>query len=75
MGQLFIYVVYDHPKDFPEQVVVRRHEITAAGTVPEKEIFFQADTLQEVKTVIRGLGLTSLGRDVNDDPVILESFI
>jgi hypothetical protein len=76
MGTLYLYTVYNHPSDYPDHVVVRRHVILEKGiSKPEADLFFKADTWQEVRTEMYDRGLVSLGRNHGDDPKILETYI
>lgn len=72
---LFMYVVYDHPKDYPENYVVRR------GAVRDNGILFVdaiptavAQTLPEARDAIP-FGLVRVDRDPDDDPVVVETWL
>jgi hypothetical protein len=66
-----IWVVYDHPKDYPESFVVRAHY----GNFPDDTCHVCA-TLDEARTWCyeRQAGF-KLFPSVGDDPVILEMWI
>lgn len=75
MDKWFHYVVYNHPSDYPDHLVVRRWEITKSGPVPEKDIFLKAGSLEELSTELYTLGLVRTKRAPDDDPAILEIWI
>jgi len=74
-----MWVIYDHPKDYPKNFVARRWVVAGTGvgkpcpTQDEK----LADTLHELRESLRSQhpGLTVIPRDQGDDPVIVESWI
>lgn len=66
-----IFCIYRNPSDFPGKIVMRLW----FGTVPEGEaaVF---DTVEEARQAAIQCGAdTCLGRFVNDDPCIVESWI
>lgn len=74
-----MWVIYDHPKDFPDCFVARKHVvvgglppgISMSGATPET---LTADTLAALREKLPP-GLTCLTRDLGDDPVILETWL
>lgn len=70
---LSMWVIYDHPKDHPDAFVVRRWYIEEEVTMPDKTCLL-ADSLQEARELIPA-GRYRIGRQANDDPVIVESWI
>lgn len=73
---LQLYVVYDHPSDFPDHYVVRRMLIKDGETAFDQKYFFQSDNLDTIRHhLVFELGLVRMERDVNDDPVILETYV
>lgn len=67
------WVVYDHPRDFPDKFVVRRWDI-GAGVVTATDEVRVADTLEEIRRLIP-FGLFRLGRFEEDDPCIVELWL
>ena len=65
-----IWVIYDHPKDFPDSVVVR----IWWGEVPDTltQHFLSVDAARR-HMLYRGR--VPLARDKSDDPCIVESWI
>lgn len=72
--ELFVYTIYDHPKDYPDHFVVRRKKI--ANGFPETDGSFLkfAETLDLARLHIPA-GLYRMERDVSDYPSIVESYI
>lgn len=70
---LDIFVITHKTKDFGELYVIRKHEISPGETHPTDE-FKTANSLEEARNLIPE-GKVCLARDVNDDPVIVESWI
>lgn len=74
MGELDMWTVYDHPRDFPELFVARRWTITAGG-VERTDDVKGAHTLQTLQDELVDMGLTCVPRFVGDDPVIVEVWL
>jgi hypothetical protein len=74
-GNLSIWTVYSHPKDFPHSYVARRFEVGGG----EPEPVATGDIVQGELSMIRAsfvcCGLVCLARNEGDDPVIVESWI
>jgi len=64
---LYIYVVYDHPKDFPDGFVIREWD----GVIPKK-IVFTSNDIDVIRGFLKMRGLVNIGRLNQDDPKILE---
>ncbi len=73
-GILNMWTVYDHPTDYPDFFVARRHEVTAQGSVPTREIML-AKGLGELRAELFARGLTVLTRDRDDDARIVEVWL
>lgn len=71
MNELAQYVIYDHPKDFPDKFVVRKWIIGSGVVTPQVGLFAQADTLEEARDALP-FGLNQMPVFENDDPVIAE---
>lgn len=69
LEQPALFVVYDHPSDFPHCYVVRRWN----GNIPSRE-FCVAPTLEGARAAIPA-HCANLGRMPGEDPVILEVWI
>lgn len=72
-GYLTLYVIYDHPKDFPNHFVVRRNHVN--GTYRVVDSFCHVvDTIEQARECIPQ-GLYRFDRDESDDPVIVETWM
>lgn len=70
---LALFSIYNHPRDYPDNVVVRRHWATIPASC-DPEPFVVADSLEEARRSLPP-GLHNLGRDPRDDPAIVETWI
>lgn len=68
-----MWIVYDHPSDFPDQYVVRRWEVWPGLTKPTDEAF-AAEDLGVVRAAIPPDAERITGRDPHD-PCILETWL
>jgi hypothetical protein len=72
---LYQYVIYDHPSDYPDELVCRRIAITAGAMIWDKEPFWTGQNIEEIRLILMGRGLVCLMRDPDDDPVIVETWM
>jgi hypothetical protein len=72
-GNLVIWTIYRHPRDFPDKWVLRGQEI-ACGGVRVHNTCFVANTLEEVRAHVP-FGDLRLERDPHDDPAIYEVWL
>jgi hypothetical protein len=70
---LCFWVITRRPLDFPEHYAMRR-QLVLKGRIAFAQFAGVYDTLEEARKDIPQ-GLYCLGRDPNDDPVIVESWI
>jgi hypothetical protein len=70
---LVLFTVYDHPSDYPDSFVVRRHIVQKDGDTIKDEIRL-ADTLMGARDLLPP-GVYNLGRYPQDDPVIIETWV
>lgn len=73
MNASILFTIYDHPKDYPDFFVVRQWEADANGCRP-KAWFRIGKTIEAVREYLP-FGVTLIGRDPSDDPVIAETWI
>lgn len=75
MGEIDLnWTIYDHPKDYPDNFVVRRWRLGDGGEpVPDQECHL-ADSLEEARKYIP-LGLVRMEPSPGEDPVIVETWI
>lgn len=73
LGQMLIWTIYDHPKDFADFFVARPLIIRpkTSGPIP---MHLMARDLKTLRALLPH-GLTRLGRQEADDPVILEVWV
>lgn len=73
------YVICLNPSDYPDCYVVRRWRISSGGDPVAEPAPYAVgigdDALAMMRADLTRLGLTCIGRDANDDPVILEVWI
>lgn len=74
MNDLTIWVIYDHPTDFPNHFVARLHTVNAAGPVAADLVLLSSD-VEIIRNTLRKFGLASMTRSEIDDPVIVESWL
>jgi hypothetical protein len=67
------WVIYDHPRDYPDQFVLRRWDITGSILVATDEMAL-AKTLPEIRAKIPR-DLYCLERFADDDPCIVEVWL
>ena len=72
---LTFYCITDHPTDFPDHFVVRRHILHpgAAAAIPEDEKPLPPSLAAARATI--PAGAINVGRDHADDPVISETWM
>lgn len=72
-GFLDIWVIYDHPRDYPDFFVVRRWYVTPDGVTPD-EVAVLTGTLEKARGVIPP-GKTLLAPYPDDDEKIAEVYV
>jgi len=70
---LTIWVIYDHPWDFPNNWVVRAHVVTAKGNEPQNACVV-CGSLDEARSAIP-YGLVCVPRTTEDDTKIYETWM
>lgn len=77
-----MYVVYDHPRDYPDWFVCRIWFVydapaggPAGGGGALQDLFLKAETLDAIRVELESRGLHNIGRFADDDPVIVEVWI
>jgi hypothetical protein len=71
---LGMWVVYDHPTDFPNEFVARRHVVNAKGSRPTEEVL-TSTALDLLRSELVERGLTMIPRFADDDPKIIEVWL
>ena len=72
-GMMELFVIYDHPKDYPGHFVVRRWFGTRWATIPTTD-FAIADTLEAVRAEVPE-GMCRIPHQESEDAVIVETWI
>jgi len=70
MSGLPIWVIYDHPVDWPDWYVAREW----VGEKPGDTVILERD-LERLRDQLRQRGLVMLMRMLEDDPAILETWL
>jgi len=71
---LEMWVIYDHPKDYPNSFIARRWLVDDKGERFTGDII-NANSLEKLRIVLINIGKTCINRDPNDDPVIVETWL
>ncbi len=71
---LVLWTIYDHPVDYPNDFVARAHAIRRGSSEPTDQVIFAPD-LEALRALLRQHGLYCLGRQADDQPQIVESWI
>lgn len=71
MNTLEMWVVYDHPRDFPGGYIARKWIVGEGPTA----VVMWSDRLEEVQDFLENLGLVKIARHPSDDPVVMEQWI
>lgn len=70
-----IWVVYDHPSDWPDYFVARKHVVLPGGTYgPTEEMILEKD-IDRLRAALEARGLVHLDRMEGDDLVIMETWL
>lgn len=70
---LTMYVVYDHPLDFPDEFVVREWNSKLASVTAGKLVAHDASYEEVIKSIRSDF--TNIGRQPDDDPAIKEVWL
>lgn len=73
-GELAMWVVYDHPIDFPVSWIARRWLVTSNGPVATADML-AADRLETIRAVMQENGLIRMTRDPDDDAKVVETWL
>jgi hypothetical protein len=71
---LSIWVLYDHPSDFPHSFVARRWKVSGKGEEPTGDTI-QREDLESIRNELAQRQLYRLDRMQRDDPKILEVWL
>ena len=73
---VMIVTIYKHPEDFPKNYVARVHILAYGGKSAHASpvIYIARETLEAVRAAIPE-DMVKMCRNLNDDPVIVESYM
>lgn len=69
------YVIYDHPSDYPDRIVVRRYQLKRRERNPQSVGVEFFDTIPLAQAALKKKGLYQYPRNRDDDPVIVETWL
>lgn len=72
---LSIWVLYDHPSDYPDLFIARRFDVGPGGQVIATTELLLAADVEWLRKEMRKKALVRIGRHQTDDPVIIESWL
>ena len=74
---LEMFTIYKHPSDYPDEYVCRRQLIGPGVVQHDANLFVRSSSLELCRALLHSkkAGLTCLGRQPQDDPVIVETWI
>jgi hypothetical protein len=67
---LLLYVIHDHPSDFPDWYVITKWDLSV-----RLGVFGFCRTLEEARVHLSRKGLVNIGREPDDDPKIVEVWV
>jgi hypothetical protein len=71
---LALWVIYDHPRDYPDYYVLRP-QIVAGAKVVTSTVAWTSKSVEALREVMEDMGLHCMPRQDDDDPVIVETWI
>jgi len=69
-----MWTIYDHPTDFPNEFVARRHEIVRGGSRPTSDAM-ASHSLDLLRDELARRGLSCISRHPTDEPQIVETWL
>jgi hypothetical protein len=73
-NKLWMFVIYDHPRDYPDEFVCRRCYPEKGRVIYELELFARGPTIESIRDKIPP-GQVCFRRSDGDDPVIVETWL
>lgn len=73
-GKFIMWVVFDHPLDFPNTFVAKELEITAKGHMPTGGLMV-CPQLEPIWDQLEKRGLIRMSRHPSDDSKIIETWV
>ena len=72
---LAIWVIYDHPDDYPDHFVLRPQFAVRSGDVVIHPLAWTSAEIEPLREVMREMGKVQMARHADDDPKIVETWI
>jgi hypothetical protein len=72
-GALCLWTIYDHPRDYPQGICARRHELAGGKSTPTEHLL--VGELGFLRAIFREAKLVCICRQENDDKPIVETWI
>ena len=72
---MIVWVIYDHPKDFPDVFVARPQFVMEDHSVVPCKVAWANPDLDVIRNALAAIGLTCLTRSPGDDPKIVETWL
>lgn len=72
-GDLIMWTIYDHPRDYPDSFVAHKWIIRNGQAIPTDEALESTDLCELRKKIPPGL--YRMARDASDDPTIIETWL
>ncbi len=72
--QRFGFIIYDSAEDYPGRHVCRRFSLAYNPPVPDAGEPMQIGTLKVCRAAVP-VGLTCIGRDLEDTPAVVETWV
>ena len=73
-GALAIWVIYDHPKDFPKGFVLRAQFAMPGGAITMSKAAWYASDPDQLRSILP-FGVVRMERHPDDDPSIVETWV
>ena len=72
---LFMWTVYDRPRDYPHSFVARKFAVSGVGGTLATADMIVAPDLDSIRKLMVNRGLTCITRSPDDDPKIVETWL
>jgi hypothetical protein len=72
---LNIWVIYDHPKDYPDEYVARLWQVGPNGETTCKSSVIRTKVVDKLRRIFMKSGLVRMDRSDIDDDCILETWL
>jgi len=71
---LEMWTIYDHPRDHPNHYVARKFRVSGNQIEATKDLIVMGK-LDNFRAYMKARGKVNLGRFLEDDPVIVETWV